>query len=100
MKETREAERQGGSKGARTVLAVTAVIVFGLVVGAVHLTLHTESDCESWSRIARRKAEAVFGALRGYDGNIKRLERAEFKRNSFRINGTLYRNPGGCTASA
>lgn len=57
------------------------------------------SDCELWQRTVHRKTMVVLGALRGPEADREGLERGQFARESFRINGTLYRNPGGCTLS-
>ena len=71
------------------------LVVLGVAVMA-WLRLGTAEECDKWASIALRKARISYAALRGPTTSFEAFARAMYERDSFRIDGTLYENPGGC----
>lgn len=78
-------------------IAPTLLIVLVLAVGVIAwLRLGAEEDCAKWASTTLRKARISYEALRGPVVPFEDYVRAMYERDWFRIDGTLYENPGGC----
>ena len=75
----------------------TLLIVLVLAAGVIAwLRLGAQEECEKWASTTLRKSRISYAALRGRVGPFEDYARAMYQRDSFRIDGTLYENPGGC----
>ena len=78
---------------------VVPTLVLLAVLGAgifAYLRLGSEEDCKKWATTTLRKARISFAALPSPREPFPTYLRAMYERPSFKIDGTLYVNPGGC----
>ena len=76
----------------------TVLLVVVLGAGAfAWMRVGSQQECEKWASTTLKKARMSYGAMQGPAGPFEPYLRAMYGRKSFRIDGTLYVNPGGCS---
>lgn len=75
-------------------LLLAAVLGAGVIAW---FRLGSAEACERWASVTVRKARVSYTHLRGpAPGPFGDYVRAMYERPSFKIDGNLYVNPGGC----
>ena len=78
---------------------VVPTLVLLAVIGAgiyAYLRLGSEEDCKEWATTTLRKARISYAAVPPPREPFPSYLTAMYERPSFKIDGTLYVNPGGC----
>ena len=79
---------------------VVPTLVLLAVIGAgifAYVRLGSEEECKKWTSTTLRKARISYAALPAPREPFPTYLEAMYERPSFKIDGTLYVNPGGCS---
>ena len=77
-------------------LLLVAIVGAGLVAW---LRIGSAEECEKWAATSLKKARITFAGLRGRTGSFPEHLATTYALTSFRVDGIVYRNPGGCEES-